>query len=130
MNFNFWNKIKENHSYKECSWKIIPKPWFRIFFETKSKKIKLITIILHMWWWGKKNIATLILHVWWWGRGGGWWGWGERIKAVRNRVYPRADADDKTVLFIYIPPLPIFLRLKLKRILIAFVVIEVSYIRK
>ena len=30
-------------------------------------------------WWG-----------WWW-----WWWWGERIKVVRNRVYPRAAADDK-----------------------------------
>ena len=30
--------------------------------------------------------------VWWW-----WWWWwgGERIKVVRNRVYPRAAADDK-----------------------------------
>ena len=34
------------------------------------------------WWWG-----------WWW-----WWWWGgERIKAVRNRVYLKAAADDKQV---------------------------------
>ena len=33
-----------------------------------------------------KNALHLTMGWWWW--------WGERIKVVRNRVYPRAAADD------------------------------------
>ena len=43
-----------------------------------------------------ENKNALKLTMWW---GGWWWWWGERIKVVRNRVYPRAAADDKNEIF-------------------------------
>ena len=52
-----------------------------IRIEIIDKKFALISTI------EIKN--ALELTTWWW-----WW-WGERIKVVRNRVYPRAAADDK-----------------------------------
>ena len=57
------------------------------------------------WWWGGEcidfndkilkrieidDVVGGVVVGWW------WWGWGERIKVVRNRVYPRAAADDKS----------------------------------
>ena len=53
-----------------------------IRIEIIDKKFALISTI------EIKN--ALELTMWW-----GWWWWGERIKVVRNRVYPRAAADDK-----------------------------------